>query len=73
MLGRRHALTSYRVRLCTLDHIWQVSATFDDDWKAKVVADAGAHYLKPASDLAAASRLHNKPTRAKLTIRGVAP
>ncbi len=49
------------------------SATFNDAWKAKVVADDGDHYLVPNQKLPliAASQHHNKPTRNKLTIRGV--
>jgi len=52
----------------------KASATFTDEWKAKVIADAGDHYRKPNDDAVAVGKpLHGKPTRDKLTIRGVAP
>ena len=47
------------------------SAAFGDAWKAKVISDAGSHYREP--DSFDAPRLHDKPTRPKLSIRGVAP
>ena len=62
-------------------------ARFGDDWKGKVVEDTGAHYREPqcqagrpahpsACAAAAGSGVasvapHGKPTRDKLTIRGV--
>ena len=55
-------------------------ATFGDDWKAKVVKDAGKHYRVPHAYEAAAAvstaqplAAHGKPTRDKLSIQGVAP
>ena len=44
-------------------------------WKAKVIADTGDHYLKPNAPnglTQGGGLLHAKPTRSKLTIRGVA-
>jgi len=49
------------------------SAAFTDAWKEKVVHDAGQHYLEPPSPALTAVRHHDKPTRDKLKIRGVAP
>ena len=46
------------------------SATFGVDWKAKVVKDAGNHYKVP-STVALPYKPHGKPSRDKLTIRGV--
>ena len=53
-------------------------ATFSDAWKTKVIADTGDHYLQPPSPPsmeveaeADARHLHDKPTRPKLSIRGV--
>ena len=51
------------------------SIDFTDTWKAKVIADTGDHYLKPnaPNGLIQGGGLHHaKPTRPKLTIRGVA-
>ena len=52
------------------------SATFGDEWKRKVVKDAGAHYAEPTSDAFGPNECascHGAPTRDKLSIRGVAP
>ena len=54
------------------------SATFGDAWKRKVVIDAGKHYAAPSTgdgEVEAAGvcdACHGKPTRDKLSIRGVA-
>jgi len=51
------------------------SAEFSDVWKAKVVADDGDHYRVPNqhTPLLGAHRVHDKPSRDKRTIKGVAP
>lgn len=49
----------------------KTSATFGDAWKGKVVVDAGALYKKPDQPQQLSS-CHDKPTRPKLSIRGVA-
>jgi hypothetical protein len=51
----------------------KTSAAFTNEWKAKVVADAGKHYRVPHQHELAGARAHAKPARDKLTIRGVAP
>ena len=58
----------------------KTSAAFGEDWKRKVAQDAGAHYRVPSDDKSLAAgaadaclACHEKPTRDKLTIRGVAP
>lgn len=53
------------------------SVEFEDAWKTKVVADDGEHYKvpnqAPYQARLGAGRHHTKPTRDKLSIRGVAP
>ena len=51
------------------------SANFSDAWKAKVIADTADHYLKPEvpnGPVQGSGTHHTKPSRPKLTIRGVA-
>ena len=51
------------------------SANFTDAWKAKVIADTADHYLKPEvpnGPVQGSGTHHTKPSRPKLTIRGVA-
>ena len=51
-----------------------MSLVTDAPANQKVVADAGDHYRVPSDgDVAAHARLHDKPTRDKLSIKGVAP
>jgi hypothetical protein len=45
---------------------------FTDAWAQKVVQDDGDHYRVP-NQKSLAGRPHDKPTRDKLSIRGVAP
>ena len=84
-LSTTHIPTAYstaaQVCACTKE-----PADFDDTWKAKVVADTGAHYLKPRATSKGAALAtwkadqhvspgayeHGRPTRSKLSIRGVA-
>jgi len=49
------------------------STTFTDAWKAKVVTDDGNHYRVPNQAAQLRAHAHGKPTRDKMTIRGVAP
>jgi hypothetical protein len=80
--GTRHApptVTNLRSQITSADASNEVcgcskqSAAFTDAWKEKVVHDAGQHYLEPPSPALTAVRHHDKPTRDKLKIRGVAP
>ena len=77
-LWQRLTMLFYDGKTTTLDPTNEVcgcdrpSAVFTDAWAQKVVQDDGDHYRVP-NQKSLAGRPHDKPTRDKLSIRGVAP
>lgn len=49
----------------------KASAQFSDAWKTKLIADTGDKYLQPATAGMVEGAAHARPTRPKLSIRGV--
>jgi hypothetical protein len=76
-LWQRLTMLFYDGKTTTLDPTNEVcgcdrpSAVFTNAWAQKVVQDDGDHYRVP-NQKSLAGRPHDKPTRDKLSIRGVA-